>query len=85
MLALEIRLMFAGQLGESETAATAVLINLSYVFSLISNALQITMVTLVGNLLGENQPVNAWRMVRVNIVPWSVFFFVMSILMVIFS
>ena len=43
------------------------------------------MVTLVGNLLGENQPVNAWRMVRVNIVPWSVFFLVMSALMVIFA
>ena len=30
MLSMEIRLVFAGLIGESETAATAVLINITY-------------------------------------------------------
>ena len=39
MLAMEIRLVFAGKLGESESAATAVLININYCAALISSAI----------------------------------------------
>ena len=42
------------------------------------------MVSLVGNLLGENEPMKAYRMYRVNHVPLGLFFASISLLILIF-
>ena len=56
VLALEARLIFAGQLGDSEVAATAAMVNISYSIQTIGQGVQISNIALFGNLLGENQP-----------------------------
>ena len=82
VFALELRMIFAGQLGDSEVAATAVLVNIAYSIQMIGQGVQITNIALFGNLLGENQPEIAWRMYKVNMYPWISLFALISILMI---
>jgi Na+-driven multidrug efflux pump len=84
VLALEVRMIMAGQLGDSEVAATAVLINIQYSIIMISQGIQLTIIAVFGNLLGENEPELAWRMFKVNMMPWTSIFAFISILMIAF-
>ena len=84
VIALELRLIFAGQLGESEIAATAALVNITYMIQILAMAVQISAVSMIGNLIGENKPDLAWRLYRVNLLPWILFFAILCGLMAFF-
>ena len=84
VLALEMRMIFAGQLGDSEIAATAALVNFAYMLQLMSMGIQVTLVSIIGNLLGENRPDLAWRMYRANLPPWLTFITVLCAMILVF-
>ena len=46
--------------------------------------IQVTFVSIIGNLLGENNPDLAWRIYRANLLPWLSFIFVLCSLMIVF-
>ena len=77
VIALEARMVFAGMLGESEIAATAALVNFTYMIQVLAMAVQISAVSMIGNLIGENKPDLAWRLYKVNLLPWILFFVVL--------
>jgi MATE family multidrug resistance protein len=85
VIAMELRMIFAGQLGDTELTATAALVNISYAFSALSSGLQMTTSSVIGNLLGENQPEFAWKLYKTNMRVWFFIFLSMWVFMNVFA
>ena len=85
VIAMELRMIFAGQLGDTEVTATAALVNISYAFSALSSGLQMSTSTVIGNLLGENQPELAWKVYKTNMYVWFTVFILMWLFLVTFN
>ena len=54
VVALEIRIIFSGMLGTVELAATSALINFIYALTMPGIGVQVSFVSVMGALIGEN-------------------------------
>ena len=85
VVALEIRIIFSGMLGTVELAATSALINFIYALTMPGIGVQVSFVSVMGALIGENQPDLSWRIYKVNFLPWLAFLLLLCGLMMIFD